>query len=121
VTDARELLAISRGLLSRPDAATAGLWPRASALLARQALETALDGYWSTRGVALDACPAKAQLICLGAYFDDAELAVRVRSCWAALSDVCHHHAYELSPTVAELSVLLDVVEAFVGNIKANA
>jgi hypothetical protein len=121
VTDARGLLALSRGLLSRPDAATAGLWPRASALLARQALETALDGYWSTRGVALDACPARAQLICLGEYFDDAELAAVVRSCWAALSDVCHHHAYELAPTVAELTVLLDVVDAFVGRTEASA
>jgi hypothetical protein len=121
VTDARSLLALSRGLLSRPDAATAGLWPRASALLARQALETALDGYWSTRGVALDACPARAQLICLGEYFDDAELAAGVRSCWAALSDVCHHHAYELAPTVGELAVLLDVVEEFLGRMEAHA
>lgn len=121
MTDARSLLTLSRGLLSRPDAATAGLWPRASALLARQALETALDGYWSLRGVGLDACPAKAQLICLGEYFDDAELAAAVRSCWAALSDVCHHHAYELAPTVAELSVLLDVVESFVGSIEGQA
>jgi hypothetical protein len=114
VTDARGLLALSRGLLPRPDAETAGLWARASALLARQALETALDGYWSTRGVALDACPAKAQLICLAQYLDDVEMSAEVRSCWAALSDVCHHHPYDLAPTVAELAVLLDVVEAFV-------
>lgn len=120
MTDARGLLALSRGLLSRPDAATAGLWPRASALLARQALEAALDEYWSLRGVGLDACPTKAQLICLTEYLDDVELAAGVRSCWAALSDVCHHHAYELAPTVAELSVLLDVVDAFVGRTEAD-
>jgi hypothetical protein len=113
VTDARALLELSRGLLSRPDAATAGLWPRASALLARQALETALDAYWSARGIGLDACPTRSQLICLKEYFDDSEMAAAVRSCWATLSGVCHHHAYELAPTVAELTVLLDVVEAF--------
>jgi hypothetical protein len=34
-----ELLAAARRLIERPDAATAGVWPRAAALLTRQALE----------------------------------------------------------------------------------
>jgi hypothetical protein len=32
-----ELLTAARQLIQRPDAATAGVWPRAAALLARQA------------------------------------------------------------------------------------
>ena len=38
-----ETLAMAQRLLDRPDAKTAGLWPRAAALLARQALEQGLD------------------------------------------------------------------------------
>ena len=36
-----ELLAAARALMQRPDAAAAGIWPRAAALLARQAIEAA--------------------------------------------------------------------------------
>lgn len=115
VPNPSELLSLSRGLLSRSDPEMAGLWPRASALLARQALESALDSYWSARSLALAPCSTHAQLICLGEYLGDEELAARVRLAWSALSDACHHHAYELAPTAAELAGLLDVVEAFVG------
>lgn len=113
--DPAELIALSRGLLSRTDPETAGLWPRASALLARQALESALDRYWTARGVALDACPTLPQLVCLSRYLDDADLAGQVRHAWNALSDACHHHAYDLAPTAEELGALLEVVEAFAG------
>ena len=37
-----ELLAAARGLMQRPDAPAAGIWPRAAALLARQAIEAAM-------------------------------------------------------------------------------
>ena len=46
-TVARELLTEATRLVERPGAGTLGLWPRASALLARQALEVALRTYWS--------------------------------------------------------------------------
>lgn len=36
---AAETLAVAQGLLQKPEAGTAGIWPRAAALLARQALE----------------------------------------------------------------------------------
>ena len=112
--DPAELLSLARVFLSRPDAKTAGVWPRASALLARQALEAALDGYWAARGIAFETRSSRAKLICLAQYLDDRELAGRVHHAWGALSDACHHHAYELAPTVAELTAMLDVVEAFV-------
>ena len=95
------------------------MWPRASALLARQALEAALDGYWASRGIAFETRSSRAKLICLAQYLDDRELAGRVHHLWGALSDACHHHAYELAPTVAELTGMLDVVEAFVERAEA--
>jgi hypothetical protein len=38
-----DLLAAARDLITRPDAATAGIWLRTAALLARQALEQAIS------------------------------------------------------------------------------
>lgn len=118
---ASDLLAMARALLSRADARTAGLWPRASALLARQALESALDRYWAERAPGLAECSTHAQLVCLARYLDEAELAGRVRVTWHALSDACHHRAYELAPTAGELKALLDVVQVFVERGEADA
>jgi hypothetical protein len=33
---------------------------------------------------------------------------------WTALSRACHHHAYELSPTAAELGTWLESVDELV-------
>ena len=105
-----ELLDLARGLLGRADPKTAGLWPRAAALLGRQALEEGLDAYWAGRGVDLAACAARPQLICLRSYLPDASLSARVHHTWGALSDACHHHTYELAPTAQELGTLFDTV-----------
>ena len=81
----------------------AGLWPRVSALLALQALEGGVARLWERRGLDLQGCTMRAQLICLRSYLDDADLATRTSHAWSALSQACHHHAYELAPTAAEL------------------
>jgi hypothetical protein len=109
-SDPRPLLARARTLLERSDPKTAGLWPRAAALLGRQALEQGLDAYWTGRGIALGACATRPQLVCLRSYLPDASLAARVHHTWSALSDACHHHAYELAPTADELGTLFDTV-----------
>ena len=104
------LLDMARGLLRRGDPATAGLWPRASALLARQALEAGVLGLWNRQGLDLQGCSMPAQLICLRTYLGDADLAARAGHAWSALSRACHHHAYELAPTAGELDDWLLVV-----------
>ena len=108
--DPTQLVAMARQLLQRASPETAGLWPRAAALLARNALEMAVDNYWSRRRIALDSCPTFPQLICLREYLGDDELAGRVHHAWNALSRACHHHPYELSPTLGELGALLETV-----------
>jgi hypothetical protein len=102
---AEELLAAARRLIERPDAATAGVWPRAAALLARQALELALAGLWAARPAAagLDGSSMRSQLLCLTAYLD-ADTATRAAYLYAALSRACHYHLYELAPTATELT-----------------
>jgi hypothetical protein len=108
-----ETLETARRLLERPDARTAGLWPRAAAFLTRQALEQALDER-RVQAPALSQVPTSAQLICLREYLDDPALAADLRHAWSALSTACHHHPYEMPPTAAELRQWIDTVSAFV-------
>lgn len=99
------LLAAARNLVERPDAATAGVWPRAAALLARQALEAAMAALWGARPQAagLAGSPMRSQLLCLTAFLDR-DTATRAAYLFAALSRACHYHPYELAPTAAELT-----------------
>jgi hypothetical protein len=106
----RHLLDSAWGLLRRVDPATAGLWPRVSALLARQALEVAVLELWDRRELDLRGCAMPAQLICLRTYLGDADLAAHASHAWSALSRACHHHAYELAPTAGELDQWFRVV-----------
>ena len=114
-----ELLGMARQLLDRASPDTAGLWPRAAALLGRQALEMAVDDFWVARRIPLESCPTRQQLICLREYLDDADLAGRVHHAWNALSRACHQHPYELAPTLGELRGWMDCVGVFVGNTRA--
>ena len=116
----RELLDTALGLLRRADPSTAGLWPRASALLARQALEASVLGLWERQALALQSCPMRAQLICLRTYLGDPELAARAGHAWSALRRACHHHPYELAPTAGELQVWFSVVEDLIRKVGSS-
>jgi hypothetical protein len=113
-----ELLAAARDIQERPDAATAGLWPRAAALLARQGLETALDELWESDSATtgISGCTRRSQLACLPTYLD-AGTARQIAYVWAALSEACHYHAYELAPTAAELTGWFQAVEDLLEHI----
>jgi len=112
--DPRDLLDMADDLLRRSDPATAGIWPRASALLALQALEAGLLGLWERRTLDLQGCSMRAQLICLRTYLGDPNLAARTGHASSALSRACHHHPYELAPTAAELQGWFSVVRELV-------
>lgn len=108
-----ELLATASDLLTRTDSSTAGLWPRAAALLARQALEAALDEFWREKGLALDDCSMRPQLICLPRFLEDETLATSLGHAWSALTHACHHHPYELPPTAGELQQWIAITRRF--------
>jgi hypothetical protein len=114
-----ELLGAARELISRADPVTAGLWPRAAALLGRQALEAVLADLWQRKRLALDSCPGRIQLLCLPTYLGDAALAARTAHAWVSLSHACHHRAYELAPTATELTGWLQVVADLVAAVPA--
>lgn len=102
------LLAAARQVSVTCDAAYR---PRAVALLARQALEAALDDHWRARAPGVEACSARTQLICLPMFLVDTALAEQTSYVWWALSRACHHHPYDLAPTPPELADLMAAVD----------
>jgi hypothetical protein len=100
-------------MLDHADAATAGIWPRASALLARHALEELLEEFWAVHAPPLAKANRRAQMVALRGYPSVADAVPSVRVAYAGLSSGCHHHPYELPPTRAELDGLIAVVEGF--------
>lgn len=105
----RQLLSAADDLLSEPSLAWSGRWPRAVALLTRQALERAMEELWSDRAPGAMSASARAQLLCLRVYVDP-DLARRAAWAWSALSRACHH-TYDLPPTAAELGDWLNTVD----------
>ena len=109
-----EILERATALLHHPTEETAGLWPRATAVLARQALEVRLREALSAKIQGIQSAPVRVQLLCLQSYLEDTETAHEVNLAWYALSEACHHLSYELPPTAPELEGLIDVVRRFV-------
>lgn len=116
-----QTLAAARDLLARPPGAGIGGWPRAVALLSRQALEQALEEFWKTSPATagLAGCTRKTQLACLPSYLDP-ELARQISYVWAALSSACHYHPYELAPTASQLTAWIDSVSRLLAAIESS-
>ena len=107
------LVDLARSTIQDSSPQLIGIWPRASAILARQALEIALNRFWLHVAPGVENASARAQLICLTEYVDP-RLASRIRYTWHGLSAACHHHAYELPPVVSELDGWLSDIEALI-------
>lgn len=115
---ATELLGWADAMLSVNRRAAAGWWARSVALLTRQALETALSELWKAKGVtAVSTCSIRVQLLCLRIYLGDRILAGDLAHAWSALSNACHHHPYELPPTLSELQSWLQTVRTGVAGV----
>lgn len=114
-----QLLGEARRLMDDPSPGTASAWPRAAALLTRQALEHALDVLWRAKAPGVEHLTMRAQLSCLCVYLAPPELAREVAWTWHALSQATHHHPYELDPTRDELASLIASTERLVAAIGA--
>lgn len=99
----RELLDAAQELLIKPIEGTAGLWPRAAAVLIRQALEVQMTIILTKSVPGTHESSARTKLICLQSELDDEALAEEVAHAWWALTTACHHRAYDLAPTADEL------------------
>lgn len=84
---------------------------RRACWLARGSLEEVIEALLSAKGIDAHKASARAKLSSLeGAYVDDRELTSKADYAWNRLSDACHHHAYQLSPTHSEAKQLIDTV-----------
>ena len=101
--DADVLLARAEALLDAPDPAMAGKSARLAAFLARQAVEELIDTRCAVLcGVPMVTGTTKAKLAVLKS-LDDTSAGPVLVGAWHQLTGFCHQHAYQLSPTVAEV------------------
>lgn len=121
MTEPAELVQAARAVVERPGTLPRTTWPRAAALLARQALETAVADRLAAVAPGLEACSRATQFIALRWYVAAPDLARHAHQTWAALSHACHHHAYDLPPTGGELRRLLEDVEHLVDRLAGQA
>ncbi len=112
-TKPEEILQYARDAMDSSGGAGPALWARCSALLTRQALETALDDFWQQQAPDVEHASRHSQLLCLGSYLGDDQLAARVAHAWSSLSDACHYHSYGLAPTAGQLTGWIETVDEF--------
>lgn len=114
------LLDLANRVLSRPDVSLKSAWPRAAALLGRQALEEGMDLYWDSELPNMKDASRRTQTLCLQYFVRDEDLADGIKEAWASLTRACHHHPYELSPTASELEIWLDDVAQLVSRLSGE-
>lgn len=86
---------------------------RIAAWLTRTALEQIIDELLRAKGIEAGGASSRARLACLEvAYRDERDVPSRSQYAWTRLSEACHQHAYQLSPTYQEVQHLLEIVRS---------
>lgn len=119
LAEARDLLTAARIAVEKPDAGLDDAWPRAAALLTRQALEQLIDATLASRIPDLNGVSMRVKLACLTELTDPAA-AHEAAWLWARLSTACHHHPYDLAPTGAELTEWITRVATLLDTIRGG-
>ena len=101
------------------DPATSGAWPHAAAVLIRQSLESTLNSFWIARAPGMQETNWRDRWQCLPAYLGDRPEARAADFAWTALSQACHHRAYEVGLTLEELRAHLATARAFLAAVRA--
>lgn len=84
---------------------------RAAAWVTRAALEKIIHDLLRAKGCESGRASTRSLLGCLEVLYDDKpDIATSAQYAWDALSRACHHHAFELAPTYAEVSALITLV-----------
>ena len=72
-SQAAKILQYARDAMASSGGTGPALWARCSALLTRQALETALDDFWQQQAPEVANASRNAQLLCLGHFLHEEE------------------------------------------------
>lgn len=78
---------------------------RLAAFVARQAIEALVDERLKAVGAECSAASMRSRLAILKS-LDDQERTAQIEFVWNQRSACCHHHAFELAPTVGEVRTL---------------
>ena len=100
------------------DPGTSGAWPHAAAALIRQSLERTVDVFWNDKSAGMLDTSMRDRWVCLPAYLGDKPEARAADFAWTALSQACHHRAYEVGLTQDELRAHLATARAFLGAVR---
>lgn len=100
------------------DPATSGTWPHAAAVLIRQSLESTLNGFWVVKAPGMLESSWRDRWQCLAAYLGDRPQARAADFAWTALSQACHHRAYDVGLTQDELRGHLATARGFLGTVR---
>ena len=100
------------------DPQTSGTWPHAAAVLIRQSLESTLNGFWVTKAPQMHETSWRDRWQCLPAYLGDKPQARDADFAWTALSQACHHRAYEVGLTQDELRAHLTTARGFLEAVR---
>ena len=100
------------------DPATSGTWPHAAAVLIRQSLESTLNSFWTVRASGMLEASFRDRWQCLPAYLGDKPESRAADFAWTALSQACHHRAYEVGLTQDELRAHLTTARAFLDAVR---
>lgn len=103
------LLDRAQGVLDGTVHVPEGVVVRAAAFLARQAFEDAMTALCRAGGVTIDRASMRSKVIVTRMLHGD-ETGDRAALAWAGLCQACHQHAYEVAPTVDEVSRWLGLV-----------
>lgn len=109
-----ERLDVAQGLLERSGEAMAGLWPRACAVLVRQALEGAVDAVLRERVPGGQAASWRVKFLCLGRAIGDEGKARELGYVWGRLSEVLHRGGGGLAASEVQLWGWVEVVRGVV-------
>ncbi|WP_336792749.1 MULTISPECIES: hypothetical protein [Gordonia] len=103
--EATAALGYADALLSGRVIPESGNAARLAAFVARQAVEWLVDARCAELGAACPNAKMASKLAVLKS-LDETDFGPTIAYAWNRLSECCHQHAYELSPTVVEVSAL---------------
>lgn len=118
-------MSTSADLLSQASAVLGGRSAHSNRIacwIARAALENAVDGMLSDEGVdAADATMRSKLTMLQVAYESEGDVSMRAGYAWSRLSQACHHHAFELSPSGTEVRHLILLVRGLGSSITQSS
>lgn len=94
---------------------------RMACWLARSAMEQIIDRLLSAQGVQPGGlASARSKLTCLEVAYEGTAVPSQAQYAWNRLSEACHQHAYELTPTSSEAKHLIEMVRTLQERVSAR-